>query len=91
MLRLEPEGTLPELELLEVVEPLPVEELELDELEELELVVEPPPEHEPLEVFKPVLAPAVDNTICGTQLAASREYEYGILIEVVDVGFGPAG
>jgi hypothetical protein len=68
-----PPGTLPELELLEVVEPLPVdEELELLD-EELELVVDPPPEHDPLEVARPLPVPAVANTICGTQLAPSRE------------------
>ena len=45
----------------------------------------------PVETFRPVLAPAVPLTTCGTQLAASSGKEYGMLTDVFDCGLGPAG
>src|SRR4051812_3838181 len=45
----------------------------------------------PFDTWRPLLAPAVWVTTDGTQLAASRLYGYGMLMDVLDTGLGPAG
>src|SRR5262245_40602489 len=45
----------------------------------------------PFDTCRPLFAPAVCPTTLGTQLAASRLKEYGMLTVVVDWTFGPAG